>query len=115
MGTDLIALRLLGQLQFCVEMQTTLRRWHPEHEWIVTPQIVNESGDGVSFLAHGATATRFLILAGEVQPANRQIKPFMCLACGCDEYYKAEDPEKWLRRAAGQMLSELCSRRTSPA
>jgi len=115
MGADLIALKLMGQLQFCVEMQSTLSRWHPEHEWIVTPQFVKEFGDGVSFSTHGAAAVRFLIPMGETQLADRQIKPLVCLACGSEEYHKSDDQEKWLRRAAGQLLSELHARRTASA
>ena len=112
MSADVIALKLMGQLQFCAEMQSTLSRWHPEHEWIVTPQFVKEFGDGVSLSTYGSAAANFLILAGNAHSARREVKPLVCLSCEGEDYHNAADQEKWLRRAAGQILSELIARQT---
>jgi len=67
----MISLKLMGQSQFCAEMQSTLSRWHLEHEWIVTPQFVKEFGDGVSLSSYGAAAAHFLILVGNAKLEQR--------------------------------------------
>ena len=104
-----------GHLQLSAELQSTLRRWHPEYEWIVTPQFVKEFDDGGSLSAYGSAAAHFLIIAGNSRLVGRELRPLLSLSCDGEEYRRADDPERWLRRAAGQILGELRAKQGNEA
>ena len=107
MSADVFALTLMGQARFCDQMQATLGRWHPEHEWIVT-LLFSKSAVAAARSAHDREAPAgFMILAGAGEMSNAEVKRLVCLSCNGEDYAAVEDQEAWLRGAAGKLLLEL--------
>jgi len=105
MSPDTVMADSIDVLRFCGAMQTTLRGWHPELKWIVSPH--NEDPSCSTLGCGSKIPSRFIILAGHPQHEDRELKPLVGLFCSGEDYHDAPDQDKWLRGAAGKVLMAL--------